>query len=75
MYLQNTMFLAATKSVKAIIVSRSNQGHKVIDLDTFKCIISHVCMPNMKSLSLTIKVKVDNRQTNRHIGPNKKRCP
>ena len=33
-----------------------SQGHKVIDLDViWKGVISGVCMPNMKSLSLTVQ--------------------
>ena len=46
-----------------------SQGHKVIDLDViYKGIISGVCMPNIKYLSLMVQkvrlnVKVDNRQT------------
>ena len=33
-----------------------SQGHKVIDLGViWKRVISEVCMPNMKSLSLTVQ--------------------
>ena len=45
---------AAIKSKKLFLASRSKQGHKVIDLGVIsKGVISVVCMPNMKSLSLT----------------------
>ena len=47
-----------------------SQGNKVVDLSViWKGIISGVCMPDMKSISLTVqklsKVKVNNRQTDR----------
>ena len=56
-----------------------SQGHKVIDLDViWKGIISGVCMPNLKSLSLAFqkleqKVKVDNRQTDKQTNRNNKK--
>ena len=47
---------AATKSKKLFLASRWSQGHKVIDLGViWKDIISGVCMPNMKSLSLMVQ--------------------
>ena len=53
---------AATKSKKLVQLQGQSQGHKVIDLGViWKGVISGVCMPNMKSLSVIAKVKVDNR--------------
>ena len=47
---------AATKSKKLFLVQRQIQGHKVIDLGViWQGIISGVCMPNMKSLYLTVQ--------------------
>ena len=52
-----------------------SQGHKVIDLGViWKGVISRVCMPNMKSLSLMVqKLKrrlklTTDRQTNKQTG-------
>ena len=52
-----TMPPVATKSKKAIFKAKGqNQGHMVIDLGVMqKGIISGVCMPNMKSLTLTVQ--------------------
>ena len=47
---------AATKSKKLFLASSQSQGYKVIDLGVIsKGVISGVCMPNMKSLSLTVQ--------------------
>ena len=70
--LWNTMPPAATKSKKLFLASSQNQGHKVIDLGViWKGVISGVCMPNIKSLSLTVQMLeprlklTTDRQTNR----------
>ena len=62
----------AAKYEKAVFKRKGHsQGHKVINLDViWKGIISGVSMPNMKSFIFynskdIVKVKVDNRQTNR----------
>ena len=45
------------KVEKAILASRSKSNHKAIDFGViWKGIISGVCMPNMKSLSLTVQM-------------------
>ena len=48
---------AATKSKKSYFNSKGqSQGHKVIDVGViWKGIIIGVCMPNMKSLPLTVQ--------------------
>ena len=46
----------ATKAKKLFLRKGQSQGHKVIDLGViWKGITGGVCMPNMKSLPLTVQ--------------------